>query len=91
MTADPIEAICEEMKRELFNDPGTPMWIRGQVCEWAARLRAFWSPQRKAFHEAALAFQYRWNLEQEVMTSEDLEVHQRFDAAYRALCESEKK
>jgi hypothetical protein len=33
-----LEALRERMYAEHFNEAGTPMWIRGQVCEWADQL-----------------------------------------------------
>jgi len=79
MTPD-IEAICEEMERDyLFG--------------FAARLRAWWSPERRAFHEAAILM-CNWN-NNESANLEEFQARKQFDlsnlqAAYLALCESDK-
>lgn len=85
---DPLIEVAEQMER--FADSGAGHLTPSAVGQIAARIRAFWTPQRKAFYEAAMEFQRRWNLKQEIMTSEDLEAHQRFDDAYLALVESER-
>ena len=76
MTPDPIEAICEEMERAISGATRKRL---------AARLRAWWSPQRKAFVEAA---------EQSIVRPKESERRywrNQMEVSYRALCESEKK
>jgi len=77
-TLDPIEAICKEMIARAGGNRNSE--------EWAARLRAWWSPQRKAFYEAAIAEAQAWA---HARPSDQSDA--KLQATYRALCESDKK
>jgi hypothetical protein len=76
MTHDPIEAICEEMEsnaadiraslhapQHADDDDAYHAMIAESIEKKAARLRAWWSPQRKAFHEAAMELEPWFALE----------------------------
>lgn len=97
MTTDPITQVAKEIRRQ--PDRAAVSYRNGLVrmSEFADRLLAYWTPERRAFMEAAEGWganSVRWDgavgaAERGALRKEAHEICVRMDALYRAMIEAE--
>lgn len=87
---DPLIEVAGEMEEEVQNSGAHDACgtiFSSAVKEWAARIRAFWTPQRKAFYAVA---EQLGRVGIDAMDDLGFEVRADFAAKWKRLVESER-